>query len=113
MSWRKKLQIRERTWILLLPNVSNLQYEINRIGRLPDTERTSKQKADLKVLQRNMDKVKKTHQKVSDYFDFIDYVAQIAKRGSATLSRISDELNVNPEDMTEARSQSCSTTSLS
>ena len=55
------------------------------------------------MLQRNLDKVKKTHQKVSDYFDFIDYVAQIAKKGSATLSRISDELNVNPEDMTEAR----------
>ena len=72
--------------------IANIEYEISRIGRIPETERTRNQIAELKVLQRNLKKVKQTHQKVSDYFDFVDYVAQIAKKGNKLINRIEKDV---------------------
>ena len=76
--------------------IVSIEYEISRIGRIPETDRTRKQVADMQVLKRNLKKVKDKHQKISDYFDFVDYVAQVSKQGTKLIQNI--EMRVDEVD---------------
>lgn len=94
-AFQKKAKVDQVTEQLIV----NLTKQIARLERLQETEATIKRKNELVFLRGKLKKIKKGHEKVSDYYEYVDYVEKLAKRAQKYFEKVEQEYAVSYKDM--------------
>lgn len=79
--------------------IVNLTKQISRLERLQATEATVARKNELQLLRGKLKKIKKGHERVTDYFEYVDYVEKLASRAQKYFNKVEQEYAVSYKEM--------------
>lgn len=71
--------------------INNVRKQISNLERLQQTDPIKSRVRELNVLQSKLRKIKKGHEKIEDYFEYVDYVVKLSERAEAIFDTIEDE----------------------
>jgi len=83
--------------------ITNLQKQINRLERLPESELTKRRIDELEFLKDQMFKIEKGKAKLDDFLNFTDYVVELTERAQNKIDKIEAEYEADYKTMSQAR----------
>lgn len=83
--------------------VTNIQRQIDRLERREQTEKVKARTDELLILKRQLRNIKKGKEKISEYYDYIDYVMVLTQRARSIMETIEDEYAVSYKNMPNER----------
>ena len=73
--------------------IVNLQKQIDRLSKLPETQRTKEKLAEMEILKKELTRIDIEKANLDDYMDFVDFVDRTANRAKSLLDKIKNNYN--------------------
>lgn len=76
--------------------IVNLQKQIDRLSKIPETQLTKQKLAEMEVLKKELEKIDKEKANLDDYMDFVDFTVRTSERAESLLAKIDGQVSENP-----------------
>ena len=81
--------------------VVNLEKQLDRLKRIPETKLTKSKISEMEVLKRELQKIKKEKVNLDDYMDFVSFVVDTSERAERLIIKISDKYTPNYQNVSQ------------
>ena len=76
--------------------IVNLQKQIDRLSKIPETQLTKQKLAEMEVLKKELERIDKEKANLDDYMDFVDFTVRTSERAESLLAKIDGQVSENP-----------------
>ena len=76
--------------------IVNLQKQIDRLSKIPETQLTKQKLAEMEVLKKELERIDKEKANLDDYMDFVDFTVRTSERAERLLAKIDGQVSENP-----------------
>lgn len=76
--------------------IVNLQKQIDRLSKIPETQLTKQKLAEMEVLKKELERIDKEKANLDDYMDFVDFTVRTSERAESLLAKIEGQVSENP-----------------